>query len=1021
MEYFFEVQGNGDKPVLKENSYEAMRKYLEQTYNYADLLRSLRFEEERGDGFDAFDALLKEVKEIETKFDEYPEHRDELRKLEILTLGNIWLRKGQYLDEGFHDSKECYQMAVKLLWQICDPSAYNCDSLLVYMNLGKYFRNRGKMGRRSYYKSAENGFDHIIKIIEKNVTNTTNDTIESWEMHLWLEAKINVGRGQKSDYDLDAAEISFWEIARNLYDRLPEDEEKLCNKSNIWTRLQSDKILCDAYATAKQIPMYEKTVNGVHRKRVYALYREYFLQALLQLAIIYRKKHIYEQAELLCDIILECMDSNNIDAQNEKGACLRKRGKEEAIKFLESNGVQGNRFAKLNLWKCKLAQGNLKEKDIEEELKRDAHNPEILLIKGGILKQSGKWEEAYEVYKEVYDGAPYIRQGTNALKAYYNMAKCLLAQNQVYQAKQILEKIDADCKKKDVKARIVLGQCYMKLANYKEASAIYESLISEIVDENGVKKIGNRWIINSETEVELYCNCGECYCRLGQREKAATMFQEALNIEPHKVEAVFGKAQCQFINEDESIIKTESSKDMPALKINYKDILTKMKEVADQCPTDSRFISELAIARMKYIDLAPTNENEVRGHMKADLQYLQGPYSLMACIAFASFVESEAERLSTEQKAQMEELFRAFSRIEMDAQEEGYSTFGDLQKEPAFQRLDAVMRGKVLIKLYKIYGHIVGIKNVCRDTGNMKGIPVHYTKIDTLKKLLSTGERNIVSSVSPRMRLWNSVYMNDPFEGEKFIDLIKEEVKSEVDPRIADEILKKYFLHLTNRNSEAEVTYSNLKPVNSNVYITSFSMEEDNIQMWVQYADGAQGCNIAFDESFFDIHNDSGNLDGNSNYSDMDYPLYKIQYIEGNNLNSSEELKKIKKHIKEIWVYLKKIEDEVIGKLEKGDSEKEEVIRSFVANCLNEVRFLFKDKEYEHEGEYRIVKYSHSPEIDDEHFRIPRLYIEVDREIQMKRIMLGPKVSQQEVNEIVSWLYATKRVKQVTQSLRHYK
>ena len=88
---------------------------------------------------------------------------------------------------------------------------------------------------------------------------------------------------------------------------------------------------------------------------------------------------------------------------------------------------------------------------------------------------------------------------------------------------------------------------------------------------------------------------------------------------------------------------------------------------------------------------------------------------------------------------------------------------------------------------------------------------------------------------------------------------------------------------------------------------------------------------------------------------------------------------------------------------------------------LNEIRFLFKDWEYHYEEEVRMIRCSYTAETDSENFKIPRLFIEVNRDIQIKEVQLGSKVSPSDANEIIPWLSQTGKVERVTTSKRHYK
>lgn len=85
---------------------------------------------------------------------------------------------------------------------------------------------------------------------------------------------------------------------------------------------------------------------------------------------------------------------------------------------------------------------------------------------------------------------------------------------------------------------------------------------------------------------------------------------------------------------------------------------------------------------------------------------------------------------------------------------------------------------------------------------------------------------------------------------------------------------------------------------------------------------------------------------------------------------------------------------------------------------FNEIRYLFKGQEYKNEKEYRVMKLSDKPLIDETP-KIPRLYIEIDRDIELEEVILGPKVTNG--YQIVPWLKETKKVKSIKKSKRNYR
>ena len=54
------------------------------------------------------------------------------------------------------------------------------------------------------------------------------------------------------------------------------------------------------------------------------------------------------------------------------------------------------------------------------------------------------------------------------------------------------------------------------------------------------------------------------------------------------------------------------------------------------------------------------------------------------------------------------------------------------------------------------------------------------------------------------------------------------------------------------------------------------------------------------------------------------------------------------------------------------------------------VRFLVKDDSYKDEREYRIIQYSHTPKCEESVDGIPKLYIDIDRDLKYTSVCFGP-------------------------------
>lgn len=57
---------------------------------------------------------------------------------------------------------------------------------------------------------------------------------------------------------------------------------------------------------------------------------------------------------------------------------------------------------------------------------------------------------------------------------------------------------------------------------------------------------------------------------------------------------------------------------------------------------------------------------------------------------------------------------------------------------------------------------------------------------------------------------------------------------------------------------------------------------------------------------------------------------------------------------------------------------------------LDMARFLVKDDAYRDEREYRLIQYSFDPKYADGQKGLPKLYMDVDRELKYEGVIFGP-------------------------------
>lgn len=1028
-----------------------------------------------------------EQKEHDTEPSSYP-----VEKLHDVVLSNLYLRNGQCEEQKFHNTSESYKKALELLRKHRPPEKNSIKgangedtllNLLIHLNLGKYMRNMSYFESRSRFSLASHEFEKVKSFLEgeKNFQNQNH-------LQIWLEAKTNIGKCQKNLYELEKSKTTFQGVVSGLLPWVSVGRKNIFEQKHLKLNLSQ--------------PSETEKIIYAHLKDEKQLADLFFIRALIQLAIICRKQRDYETAKAICQIVID-MEPENIDALNNLGVCYRKDGEfEDAINQFQDLMEKGDRFATINYWKSILRleesdqeKRHASKEEIQKFLGQDKPNWEHTLlqaqneqdwehslIQGRFLQLQKDLKMAYAIFEKLYEKYPFIHYGTIGLKAYYNMAACLMQEGKYQQAKGILDEILNTCPD-DRLSMIDKGWCLMQTNQYKAAKDLYLDVMnlpqnwvdsaSKTLDTIGttpgsadktpdsadetpdpIINWKNNCSLSTYEQVKQLNNLGECYLRIGDIQKASILFQRVLDEESNNIEALNFKAQC-LMQEGEQLEKAEKYDDA-AEKYNMAIAFLEDAILKRECVDPDRkerlpLISHLIIAKAAYVQAvnkknAPLLNREGQpAETLISKEYLEyyllyypdASYSQKACCEFAEFLLDSDHSNSRIPDQEALNRYRAFSRIHLWKKEEGCEKFSHFIKSPEFMSTGASKRGKILAWLFLIYRDVRKIKDACRYSPKASCheilIPAHYTSLNTLKKLAA--EENAY------LRLWNSVYMNDPNEGSCFLELLKATCNNLPEQENADAALSKYFPHLNN-------TKENLSPTNSNVYITSFCREKDDLQMWRLYGDDAKGCSLVFADDFFDIRSRiEGPLDL-TEYSDHDYPLYEVQYIDEEKLMKDGEIKiisgkktetssqisenrtlqmnetkaaQIKKHLESIWKHITSLQNWMAEKKEEIKPNSAAAVTAFLADALNEIRFLFKYSYFEKEEELRLVQFSYHPKFEHEAFPIPRMYINVEREIQLKEVMLGTKIKAQRKDEIVSWLYATGKVEKVTESQKHYK
>ena len=289
----------------------------------------------------------------------------------------------------------------------------------------------------------------------------------------------------------------------------------------------------------------------------------------------------------------------------------------------------------------------------------------------------------------------------------------------------------------------------------------------------------------------------------------------------------------------------------------------------------------------------------------------------------------------------------------------------------------------------------------------------HYTKGSVLQSLLDQKKESNIS-ISGKTRLNNANYMNDPEEG----------------------IVIERILGLDRRDI--------MEP--SSWFLMSFTSKTDDLAMWSQYGDDAQGVcivlreddfsrftsfndvswrqekislefsdkmslikselNSGFEKSIFqsekddsaDTVNDEGtelNFEEKHSVSkgNVDY-LYRIAYV--NDSGGKFSIEKTELFDDKEIIELKTLLESLKKKLNKNSDKKDEFYQKAISDCIEEIRYLFKSVDYKYENELRILRYadldSKNKEIKiDKSSGMGKLYVERENPIRIGEVVFGPK------------------------------
>ena len=306
-----------------------------------------------------------------------------------------------------------------------------------------------------------------------------------------------------------------------------------------------------------------------------------------------------------------------------------------------------------------------------------------------------------------------------------------------------------------------------------------------------------------------------------------------------------------------------------------------------------------------------------------------------------------------------------------------------------------------LIKIYTLVQQIKYELGLKAEDKNRKLKFGHYTSGEALQSIL--GKKDTAPfSISGKTRLNNANYMNDPEEGVILEDILKLEKRNPLEP--------------------------------SSWFLMSFTSKTDDLAMWSQYGNNAEGVCIVLNENDFahyhslsdlpwyqknsdkqighkmnssiEIQNDNSLNESESdkekstrgnesvqNYedkhstlnNDTDY-LYRVAYVHYS--NDQFDIEESELFTNEEVTRLKGLLVDLKSELRDYKNSEDPFYKKAIANCIEEIRYLFKSVDYKYENELRILRYANldlsNKEIKiDKTSGVGKLYVERENSIQI--------------------------------------
>ena len=585
----------------------------------------------------------------------------------------------------------------------------------------------------------------------------------------------------------------------------------------------------------------------------------------------------------------------------------------------------------------RLDEYELSNNAAEKALTLNPKNARGLHYKGNYYYDKKEYDKAKEFYNKAIKANPEDAYPFDGLGNIYSVLK------EYDKAKEFYNKA-MEANPKDAFAYYGLGRFYYNLKDYNKAKEYY-----------------NKAIAVDPKDAYSYNGLGNIYSVLKEYDKAKEFYNKALEINPKYVHVYYNLGLMYYDLKDYDKAKEFYNKVIEAdpkdansynglgnSHFNLKEYEKAIKYYNKAIEADPKYAyayNNLGLANynLKEYDKAGKYYNKA---IEIDPKYAT-PYNGLGNTLYN--LKKYDKALTAYQK--YVELTKSDQDYSTSIAESRIAELKKLLKDSEYSRISELVNKIRKLLLYQ-EKHIT-----------------HYTGLSVAKALILDGSL---------FRLSEGAFLNDTSEGR--------------------ELFKFLSFNFPSKN-EADTVAT---PFTQKPFIGSFVAEikHDDLTLWRMYGkedkEEAKGCAITIDIKKL-LDNLSGKMSPDSKTSvsskmEEEFSFYRVAYRKEDEENSFIIPGAKKKLENELNQYM----NELSTAIEAFNSKKEKDTSNIqnVAELLNEIAYLFKSAEYQHEFEVRlVVKGIGFEKIIDPNFNPPRVYIElVEIRPLVQKITLGPKV-----------------------------